>query len=238
MVCYLFAKVFYPMFQFSNLWIFFAEGGSPNPEINSTLRNAIEEAQRRDVPKSTIQNLLKKLTETKDKTTFQRHLFEGKLYKKIFVVISIYTESLAHTKIQMATVFRKHFVDASNSKRLFDEKGVLNVIARDGISPEKIEDECLSDAIECGAEDIEVFNANERKVTFFCDPREFIKVRQKLTAAGHKIEHSEIEFFPNTQLIQLADSELKDYKKFKTKLENIEGFDGLYDNLDDVDENS
>lgn len=215
----------------------FTDGGSPNPELNSTLRNAIEEAQRRDVPKTTIQNLLKKLTETKDKTNFQRHLFEGKLYKKLYVVISIYTESLAHTKIQIATIFRKHLVESSNSKRLFDERGILNVIARDGISPENIEDECLSDAIEFGAEDIEVFNAQQRQVTFLCDPREFNKVRQKLTAAGHKIENSEIEFFPNTQLIQLSEGELKDYKKFKTKLENIEGFDGVYDNLDD-DENS
>lgn len=214
------------------------EGGSPNPELNTTLRNAIEEAQRRDVPKSTIQNLLKKLVETKDKTNFQRHLFEGKLYRKLCVVISIYTDSLAHTKIQIATVFRKHLVDAANTKRLFIERGVINVIARDGINTETIEDDCLSDAIECGAEDIEVFNAIERQVTFFCEPKEFLKVRQKLTAAGHKIEHSEIEFFPNAQLVQLAEAELKDYKKFKTKLENIEGFDEVYDNLDDDDENS
>lgn len=216
--------------------MFFAEGGSPNPEHNSTLRNAIEEAQKRDVPKATIQNLLKKLSETKDKSAFQRHLFEGKLYKKLFVVIAIYTDSLAHSKIQIATVFRKHLVDATNTKRLFIERGVFNVIARDGIKPENIEDECLSDAIECGAEDIEVFNAKERQVTFFCDPREFPKVRQKLSALGHRIEHSEIEFFPNTQLVQLAESELKDYEKFKLKLQNIDGFDEVYDNLDEGDE--
>lgn len=218
--------------------MFFLEGGSPNPEINPTLRNAIEEAQRRDVPRSTIQNLLKKLSETKDKTAFQRHLFEGKLYKKLYFVIAIYTDSLAHTKIQIASAYKKHLVDATNTKRLFDERGVLHVIARDEIKSENIEDECLSDAIECGAEDIDVFNANERQVTFFCEPREFLKVRQKLSAAGHKIEHSEIEFFPNTQLIQLTENELKDYKKFKVKLTNIDGFDEIYDNLDDNDDNN
>ncbi|XP_055322468.1 probable transcriptional regulatory protein Dtur_1615 [Sitodiplosis mosellana] len=214
------------------------DGGSPNPELNTTLRNAIEEAQRRDVPKATIQNLLKKLVDTKDKTAFQRHLFEGKLYKKLYVVIAICTDNLAHTKIQIATVFRKHLVDAINTKRLFVERGVVNVIARDGISPENIEDECLSDAIECGAEDIEVFNAVERQVTFFCEPREFLRVRQKLSTAGYKIEHSEVEFFPNVQLVQLTEGELNDYNKFKTKLENIDGFDEVYDNLDDDDESS
>lgn len=213
--------------------IHFSEGGSFNPELNPLLRSAIEEATRRGVPKSTIQNFLKKMTETKDKTNIQRHLFEGRLYKKLYVIISIYTDNLAHTKIQIATHYRKHLVDATNVKRLFNERGIFNVIARDGIAIDNIEDECLNDAVECGAEDVEVFNAAERQVSFFCSPTEFLRVRHKLALAGHKIEHSECAFFPNTQLVRLSESELADYEKFKEKLNSIDGFDEIYDNLDD-----
>lgn len=138
----------------------------------------------------------------------------------------------------MATPFRKHLAETTNTKRLFIERGVCNVIARDDISKDNFEDECLNDAIECDAEDIEVFNVDERQVTFFCEPRDFLKVRQKLTAAGHNIQHSELVFFPNTQLVQLNDAELTDYNKFKERLATIEGFDEIYDNLDDDNDDS
>lgn len=218
------------------------DGGSPNPEINSTLRNAIDEARRRDVPLATIQGFLKKFTETKDKSQLQRHLFEGRAYKKLNLIVSIYTDKLAHVKVQMATIYRKHLIESANVKRLFDERGVLHVIARDGIDVNNFEDDCTADAIECGAEDIEVFDATERKVTFFCDPKEFLRVRNRLIVAGYTIEHSECSFFPssNCNLAQLNEAELKDYNKIKDKLTQIEGFDEVYDNLenDDGDENS
>lgn len=198
------------------------------------MRNAIDEARRRDVPLATIQGFLKKLTDTKDKSQLQRHLFEGRVYKKLNFIASIYTDKLQHVKVQIATIYRKHLIENANVKRLFEERGVLHVIARDGIDANNIEDACTADAIECGAEDIEVFDANERKVTFFCEPKEFLRVRNKLTVAGYKIEHSECLFFPSTNcnLAQLNEAELKDYNKIKDKLTQIEGFDEIYDNLD------
>lgn len=217
-----------------------SDGGSPNPEINSTLRNAIDEARRRDVPQATIQGFLKKLSETKDKTQLQRHLFEGRIYKKLNFIAAIYTDKLPHVKVQMATIYRKHLIENISVKRYFIERGVFHVVARDGIDVNNFEDECLTDAIECGAEDIEVFDATERKVTFYCDPREFLRVRNKLTTAGYAIEHSECLFLPNVNcsLVQLTEGELKDYTKVKERLEQIEGFDEIYENLEDVDDDN
>lgn len=191
---------------------------------------------RRDVPKSTISTFLKKMSESKDKSAIQRHLFEGRLYKKLNVVITIFTDKLAHTKIQIATAYRKHLVDAINTKRLFDERGVFHVTARDGITADNIEEGCLNDADECGASDFEVFNAAERKVTFFCDPSDFLKVRHKLALAGYKIEHSECAFYSKVPLAQLSEAELTDYEKFKTRLLSIDGFDEVYDNLAENDD--
>lgn len=216
--------------------MFCLEGGSPHPDRNSMLRGAIDEAKRRDVPKITIQNFLKKLSENKDKTIYQKHLFEGKLYKKLFFIITIYTDNVARSKIHIATPFRKHLVEsANNTKRLFTERGIINAIARDDINVENFDDECLSDALECGAEDIEVGDIGEKQVTFLCDSNEFLKVRQKLTATGYQIEHSECAFFSNTNLAQLNDTELADYKKFKERLLLIDGFDDIYDNLENDD---
>lgn len=218
------------MDKFKNL-----DGGSANPDINPMLRSAIDEALRRYVPKATVTLFLKKMSDSKDKTAIQRYIFEGRLFKRMYVVISIFADNYALTKIQMATVFRKHLVEQIQAKRMFNERGVFNVIARDGISIENIEEECLNDAVECGADDIEVYNATERQVTFFCDPKDFLKVRHKLSTAGHKIEQSECAFFPNNKLVQLTEAELKDYNKFKERLLAIDGFDEIYDNVEDDD---
>lgn len=126
----------------------------------------------------------------------------------------------------------QHNVEQINAKRSFVERGVFNVIARSGINIDRIEDECLSDAIECGAEDIEVDDAIEQQVTFFCDPLEFPKVKQKLTAIGHRIEHAECIFFPKIPLVQLNENELADYDKFKDRLVFVDGLDEIYDNVE------
>lgn len=216
-----------------------ADGGSPNPDVNPTLRNAIDEARRRDVPLATIQGFLKKLSETKDKTQLQRHLFEGRVYKKLNFIAAIYTDNVPHIKVQLATIYRKHLIENTSVKRYFIERGVLHMVARDGIDVNNFEDECLTDAIEYGADDIDVFDVAERKVTFYCHPRDFLRVRNKLTVAGYKIEHSECLFLPSTNctMAQLTEGESKDYNRMKQKLTLIEGFDEIYDNLEnDIDD--
>lgn len=217
---------------------FISEGGSANPDLNPVLRTAISEALKRDVPKSTITNLLKKFEDTKDKNAYQRLIFEGRIHKKIFFVAIVYTDKVPHARHQMTYPYKKHLVDASSTKRLFDERGVINAIARSGINADNFESDCLGDAIECGAEDIEVHSVAERQVTFLCGPRDLMEVRKKLATAGYQIEDSDCIFFPNTHLVELNDAEAADYKKFKERLTLVDGFEEIYDNLKEDDENS
>lgn len=243
-------------------WKLFIEGGgSVDPKLNSALKRAIDEALKRDVPKTAIQKVLKQLSE--NKAPAHRHLFEARLYRKVHAIIAVNTNNVPLTKNQIAYPFKKvgsfflkyffirisyclirlvlctsqHNVEQVNTKRSFVERGVFNVIARAEINIDKIEDECLSDAIECGAEDIEVDDASKQQVTFFCNPLEFLKVKQKLTAIGHKVEHAECIFYPKISLVQLTESELADYDKFKDKLVLVDGLDEIYDNVENgVDE--
>lgn len=194
---------------------------------------AIEEALKRNVPKGTIQTALKKLSESKGKEESKRLLFEYRLYKKLMVIVAIFTDRSAHVRIRMATPMKKHLAEVTNIKRLFIERGVFNVIARPDIKIDNLEDECLSDAIEFGADDIDVHDIDKKQVTFFCDPNHFFKVKHQLTAAGYQIEYSECDFFPNIPLVELTESEQADYNKFKERLMSIEGFDEIYDNLKD-----
>lgn len=80
-------------------------GGSADLTVNSTLKKAVEEALKRDVPKATIQKVLKQLSE--NKVASHRHLFEVRLYRKVYVIIAIYTNNVPLTKNQIAFAFKK-----------------------------------------------------------------------------------------------------------------------------------
>lgn len=210
-------------------------GGSVNPALNTTLRNAIDEALRRDVPQNTIQATLKKYAQTPDTTKLHRHLYEGRLYHKVFAIIAIYTENLQLTRNQIAAALKKHKFVSDGTKNLFTERGVIDAIARPEIRSDNIEDDCLEDAIECGAEDIEVHDANEKQITFYCEPQEILRVKHKLSSLGHHIVNAECIFIPKSALVTLTESEAENYEIFKEKLRAVDGFDEIYDNIDDED---
>lgn len=207
-------------------------GGSANPAINSALRSAVEEALRRDVSNSTIQTTLKKCSQMTDDQLIKRQLFELRLYNKVFVVFVIYTTNLAQAKIQLGTIFRKHKADVTNTKHMFTERGVIDAIARPEVRASHFEDDCTTDAIECGADDVEIHDAAKRQLTFICDPVEINRVKQKITALGYQIEYCERSYIPNT-IVTINEAEKLDYAKFQDKLEAIDGFDDIFDNIED-----
>lgn len=83
-----------------------AEGSSiPDPAMNAPLRKAIEKAAKQDVPKQTIQNALQKLAANKGAT--KRHIFEGRLFRKVMVLICINTDNMRLAKNGVTNAFKK-----------------------------------------------------------------------------------------------------------------------------------
>lgn len=205
-------------------------GGSLNPTVNSTLRSAIDLAIHNEVPKATITTALKKYTESADNANLRRHLFECRLYGKVFTVFAYYTANLAQTKIKINTALRKHNADQTRVKHIFTERGLINAVIRSNINETSMEDDCTTDAIECSANDVEIFDVTNRYVTFFCDADALPAVRMKLAKMGYQIENSDIVYEPS-QTVSISKQEQLDYGKFKERLNSIEGFDDIFDNI-------
>lgn len=203
------------------------------------MRKVINESHLLGVKKNTIDATLKKCIESPVRSKMPRHIFEGRLYNKMFLIIAVYTENLELTRNQLANIFKKHRFDAKSVKGLFVERGMIDAIARPDINVDSIEDECIGDAMECGAENVEIYDANERKVTFHCDPSDIVRVRHKLATAGHEIAHSECVFESKAPGITLKDAEAKDFEIFKGKLKSyVDGFDEVYSNLEEEDDDT
>ncbi|XP_005186949.2 probable transcriptional regulatory protein Fnod_1106 [Musca domestica] len=210
------------------------DGGSADPNLNSELKSVIEEALRKNMPMATIQNNLKKFTASK--TQLKKYRQDVRFKQKVFMVCTIYTDNFAQLKMDMSTILRKGGGVQIDAGHLFEDFGLIQATADKTrlAAGESLEDKATEDAIESGAEDIEVIDNESGSVHFICKPEGINGVRKALENKGYVVNNTEHIFTPlNT--VTLTPEEKADYQKFVDKLKEIQGIEDIYDNIE-VDE--
>ncbi|KAL5286862.1 TACO1 family protein [Megaselia abdita] len=210
--------------------------GGPNPDLNTTLRNVIDDALKRNMPMANIKGTIKKC-ET-DKAQLKKYTLEFKALNKIYMVGVIFTDNLTGMKIQIATLLRKAGAAYADSQHLFDSMGIIEAIvpeSKKSLPLDKLESVCTDDAIECGAEEVDITEQISGAVQFICDPIELTRISNKLVEHGYQIENSEHIFVPKTE-ISINEAERKAYDLFLTKLSAIEGVEAVFDNLETLED--
>jgi translational activator of cytochrome c oxidase 1 len=82
------------------------EGGSNNPQINTGLRQIIDEAVKKNMPMASIQNQLKKYNA--NSAQLKKHYFEIKSFNKIFIICEVFTENFPSIKMSTSTFLKKN----------------------------------------------------------------------------------------------------------------------------------
>lgn len=209
------------------------QAGGPNPAVNATLRATIDEALKKNMPNSTIQGILKKFATQQSSAQLKKFTVEIKALDQISMICVLYTDRFTQLKMEMATILRKNFSNFSEVKHMFNEQGYLEAI----VPPSKAADDllsiCTEDAIEAGAEDVEVMSEESKLVRFLCNPNELDRVKNQLEKLGYSVEHSEHAFFPKST-IKLNPDATKAYEQLREKLKTIDGVEDLYDNVEVV----
>ncbi|XP_055586898.1 probable transcriptional regulatory protein BLi02909/BL01150 [Uranotaenia lowii] len=206
------------------------QAGGPNPAVNSALRATIDEALKKNMPNSTIQGILKKSSSAGQ---LKKFTIEMKAFEQVNMICVLYTDRFTQMKMDIATILRKHFSNFADVKHLFDEQGYVEAIAPLENAKNDLLSSCTEDAIEAGAEDVEVMNEESRLVRFLCDPNEIDKVKTQLEKLNYSIEHSEHAFFPKSY-VKLNPDAQSAYQILKDKLKTIEGIEDIYDNVEPV----
>jgi translational activator of cytochrome c oxidase 1 len=209
------------------------EGKSPDPAMNSKLNSLIQEALKKNMPMGTIQGVLKKCKETP--TQLIKHHFELKFLGKIFVVAEYYAENLVFLKNNFNIVFRKEKQAQNISVRAtFEEMGIVQVLVPDdqSKSDEEFLEKMTEVAIEIDAHDVDEADFKSKTVIFTCDPGHIDRVRNNVTKLGYSIEHSEHVFIPHST-VTLNDDERKQYEALKKRLTILDGFEKIYDNVEE-----
>ncbi|KAH8341517.1 hypothetical protein KR059_008892 [Drosophila kikkawai] len=207
------------------------EGNSADPAINSLLRTEIDRALKQNMPSGTIQNTLNKFKTSK--VQLKKYRMDIRYKRSVYLICILYTDNFSGVKMDATPIIKKaggEFMDVGN---LFEDFGLIQTRLDTSKVPQgsSLEDKATNDAIELGAEEIEIDDEAEGTVNFLCSPVVLNSLSKSLANLGYAVENSEHIFSP-MKLVQLSAEDQKSYDIFLEKLRNIPGLEDIYDNVE------
>lgn len=123
------------------------------------------------MPNHTIQGILRKANAATAANKLRRHFVEARVLNKVFMVCVLYTDKFAGDRMVIASLFKKCAAVPMDVRHMFTEKGVLEAVAPPLLEAAaaaegeaELEERCTVDAIECGAEELELLDVGQRRV--------------------------------------------------------------------------
>ncbi|KUO94846.1 YebC/PmpR family DNA-binding transcriptional regulator [Ferroacidibacillus organovorans] len=202
-----------------------AKRGGANPDVNYTLKVAIEKAKENSVPSDTIARTLAKATGMIDGMHLETFLYEGYGPGGFAVLLEISSSNRNRTAAEIRHLFSKHGGSLGESGCVawcFQRRGVVR-IARD---------ELLGDAdptliaLEVGADDMQ---EDEDECVFYTEPESLSELEKNVVAKGLQPLSVEVMYVPNV-LSNVSDDEQERAATLLTLLEEHDDVDHLYTN--------
>ena len=170
-----------------------ARQGGGDPDMNMTLRFAVDEAKANNMPRETIEKAIAKGAGGGDTESYDRVMYEGYGAGGVAILVEILTNNRNRTAGDVRLIFDKHGgnLGASGSvSYLFAAKGLI-VVPKSAVT----EDRLMELALEAGAEDVTDQGENWQVTT---GPGAFRAVREALAAAGIVAASAELTMVPAT----------------------------------------
>ncbi len=213
-----------------------ARQGGGDPEHNTQLRTAIEQAKVADMPKDNIENAVKRSSGEMDGMQFEHTLYEAYGPAGIALMIDCLTDNAQRTVAEIRSLMKKldaSMGDAGSVTWMFDAQGVI-VVPKD----EADEDTVFTVAIEAGAEDIlEEDDTWEIRT----QPQDFDRVYEAVNKTGIPTERAEVTMVPKTttpvpddqanKVLRLLD-ELNDHDDVQHVFSNFEISDEILEKME------
>ncbi len=206
------------------------KAGGPEPDNNSSLKDAIAKARAANMPNDNINRTIKKAVGSTDGDNYENITYEGYGPNGVAVIV----EALSDNRNRTAADVR-HFFDKFGGNMgqtgcvsfMFDRKGVI-VVENDSID----EDEITMDALEAGAEDIEI---DEECIEITTAPDDFHAVRDALEGK-YELSNAEITMVPQTMVTLTDEEHIKMMTKLIENLEDNDDVQNIYHNWDAPEE--
>lgn len=204
-----------------------AKQGGGDPDMNPALRTAIEKAKAENMPNDNIERAIKKATGTLDGASFEELTYEGYGPSGIAVIVNVLTDNKNRTASDVRHAFSKFGGNLGESgcvSFMFDRSGYIVIVDEEGTVDEE---ELTLEAIDAGAEDIEV---NEGVFEIYTAPEDFAAVKNNLEDKGFLIEESEMTLKPQTYT-ELDEEDEDKVLRLVDMLEESEDVQDVHHNL-------
>ncbi|HEY4399203.1 MAG TPA: YebC/PmpR family DNA-binding transcriptional regulator [Lactobacillaceae bacterium] len=198
-------------------------GGSIDPEANSTLKFTLERAKQAQVPKHIIDRALEKAKGGSEET-FAEGRYEGFGPNGSLVIVDTLTSNVNRTAANVRTAFNKNGgTFGATVLYLFDETGV---IVFEGDNADDIFETLLEAEV-----DVRDVEQQDDHIVVTTEPTDLHKAVTALRAAGvEEFATTEIDMIPQTEM-ELEGDDLATFEALIDALEDDEDVQKVYHNV-------
>lgn len=207
-----------------------AQQGGGDPEMNFSLRLAVQKAKAGNVPKDNIDRAIKRGTgEDKDGAVFETALYEGFGPGGVAMLIECLTDNKNRTVADVKYILTKHggsMAGPGSVQWQFDHKGVVR-LANSAKAAVPNWGEFQLSLMDAGAEDL---NEYEEGVELLCQVSNLKDVLDALGAAGIEPEDSGLEWVPK-EPVEVDEATEKKVDGILEKFEENDDVREVYTNI-------
>ncbi len=210
-----------------NIYVAAKEGGG-DPDMNPTLRTAIEKAQDDNMPKDNIKRAIDKATGNIEGANFEEVTYEGYGPGGIAVIVQVLTDNRNRTAAEIRHAFTKNggnLGETGSVSFMFDRQGYIVILNEEELINE---DDLTLAALEAGAEDI---LTEDGVYEIFTTPDQFKDVCRNLKENGYELEQAEITLIPQTYT-KISEKDEEKMLNLIEMLEEDEDVQDIHHNLE------
>jgi YebC/PmpR family DNA-binding regulatory protein len=199
--------------------------GGPNPDTNTRLRMAMQNARAANMPKVNVENAIKKAS-SKDAESFTEIIYEGYASHGVAVLVETATDNANRTVANVRSYFNKNGGSLSVSGSvdyLFVRKGLFKV-KPEGLNLEDLELEL----IDFGLDEMKM---EDEDLLLYSDYDKFGILAKGLEEKGIEVLNAELVRIP-TLTKQLSDEQVEEVIKLIDKLEEDEDVTNVFHTMD------
>lgn len=166
-----------------------AARGGADPDMNFSLRLAIDKAKSANMPLANIQRSVDRGSGKLGGEQIQELLYEGYGPGGVAILVECATDNINRTYPEVKLAFSKHGGNIAEKGAVafqFDHKGMIRIKGSG--------DELMLQALDAGAEDVEEEGG---ETVVYTGAKELAKVRDTLKAADLEITEAELTYVPN-----------------------------------------
>lgn len=202
--------------------IMVAARNGADPDTNSRLRLAIEQAKKASMPKDTLERAIKKGAGLLDGAVhYEKLSYEGFAPHNVALIVECLTDNVNRTVSEIRVLFRAGQLGAEGSVAWdFDHVGLIEARA------ENADVDIDEAAIEAGAQDYEAAD-QEGLALFVTDTSDLDAVCRALPEFGYAVETAKIGYRPKNPQT-LAGAELEEVEAFLSAIHEHDDVQEVY----------